>query len=329
MKMKQVETARSKSVVLTIENPMYDYSILIEHFRKAGISAVWKQPLSNQPEAVIERVKGFDAVLAGGDRFNREVLEAISATVKIIARFGVGYDRIDIHAARQLGIVVTNTPGRMSSPVAEMTVLMMVCLSRGLCRFNEKVKNGEWWQNYIGSQLERKTVGLVGFGQIAQKTAVYLRGFSCKILAFDNQPNQQRAAELEVEFAPLDTIAREADFLSIHVPLSQETKYMIDAHIFSLMKSSAYLINTSRGSVVKEKDLIEALSQKKIAGAALDVLETEPVLPGNPLLQFDNVILTPHIAAITQETLESAGICAADNIIAFFQGRTPENVVSG
>jgi D-3-phosphoglycerate dehydrogenase len=315
-------------VVITIENPEFDYSILVEYLKRNNCYVEWRPFLVNDTKSTIERIKNFDAVLAGGDFFCKEVLQKISNTVKIIARFGTGYDKIDMEAATKLGIAVTNTPGRMSSSVAEMALLLMLCVSRRICKFNYKVKKGDWWQKYVGTQTEGKTVGLVGFGQIAQKLAKYLQGFSCNIIAYDKYFDQSKAKKLSVECSTINQIFEKSDYVSIHVPLTQETKDLINYKLLSSMKPSAYLINTSRGGIVNEKDLVKALQENKIAGAGLDVLEKEPVECENPLLQMDNVIISPHIAAITKETFKAAGICAAENIITIFDGKTPPNILN-
>lgn len=317
-----------KKVAITIENPEFDYSILVDYFNKNGYYAEWRPFVVNNMKNVIERVKGFDAVLAGGDPFPKEALEKISSTVKIIARFGTGYNKIDMEAATKLGIAVTNTPGRMSSSVAEMALLLMLCISRRICKFNYKVKKGNWWQKYIGTQIEGKTIGLVGFGQIAQKLAKYLQGFSCNIIAYDKYFDQSTAKKLSVEYSTINQIFEKSDYVSIHVPLTHETTDLINYKLISSMKPSAYLINTSRGGVVNEKDLVMALQENKVAGAGLDVLKKEPVERDNPLLQMDNVIISPHIAAITKETFKAAGICAAENIITIFKGKTPPNILN-
>jgi D-3-phosphoglycerate dehydrogenase len=315
-------------VVITMETHGYDYGMIREYLKQHGYLVDWRPVETKKPVEVLENITGYDAVIAGGDCMNRDVLMKLADTVKIIARYGIGVDTIDIDSATELGIAVTNTPGKMSAGVAETALVLMIAAARRLCVFDRKIRAGEWYQMYVGTQLEDKTVGLIGFGQISQKLARYLQGFSCEVLAYDQYFDEAAARELSVKKSNLEEIAGKSDFVSIHLPLTDETSGMIAKEFFTKMKPTAYLINTSRGAILREADLIMALQQKKIAGAGLDVFEQEPVAANNPLLTMDNVVLTPHIASTTMEAVENVGKCAADNIIAYFEGRVPPNILN-
>jgi D-3-phosphoglycerate dehydrogenase len=315
-------------VVITMETHGYDYGMIREYLKQHGYLVDWRPVETKKPVEVLENITGYDAVIAGGDCMNRDVLMKLADTVKIIARYGIGVDTIDIDSATELGIAVTNTPGKMSAGVAETALVLMIAAARRLCVFDRKIRAGEWYQMYVGTQLEDKTVGLIGFGQISRKLARYLQGFSCEVLAYDQYFDEAAARELSVKKSNLEEIAGKSDFVSIHLPLTDETSGMIAKEFFTKMKPTAYLINTSRGAILREADLIMALQQKKIAGAGLDVFEQEPVAANNPLLTMDNVVLTPHIASTTMEAVENVGKCAADNIIAYFEGRVPPNILN-
>jgi len=318
----------NKNLLITLEDKGYNYSSIFEYMADKGFVLHW-EPLSQpKPEELIEKAKGFAAVIAGLEKWNREVLQALKDTLKIIARYGIGYDSVDLETASTFGIAVTNTPGTMSGAVAELALGLMIDLSRKISFFDVKMKSGQWWQKYTGSQLGGKTVGIVGFGKIGKALAGYLQGFKCRIIAYDPEFDQQAANKTGVSFAELDTLARESDYISLHLPKTQKTSGLIDSGFLALMKPGAYLINTSRGGVVVEKDLVQALKNRTIAGAALDVFEVEPPDRNNPLLNLDNVILTPHIASATYEGSREAGICACDNILDYFSGRTPRNLLN-
>jgi phosphoglycerate dehydrogenase-like enzyme len=227
-----------------------------------------------------------------------------------------------------LGIAVTNTPGKNASAVAELALTLLLDVTRGISFQERSIRKGGWSTGYIGRSLEGKTVGIVGFGHIGQKMAQYLQGFRCRILAYDVYPDQEAAASLHTELCTLDDIAKQSDFISIHVPLTSQTRGLIDRSYIHKMKNEAYLINTSRGPVIKETDLIEALQEGRIAGAGLDVFEIEPLKPDNPLMKMNNVVLSPHVASATFESIDEVGLCVAENIIALYDGTVPPHVVN-
>ena len=274
-----------------------------------------------------EDLKSYDIIVSNGEKYGPEVMDYLSG-LKMISRCGIGYEEIDLEAAAQRGIAVTNCAGTMASGVAETALLLMLNLCRRFHEQDANVKAGKWQNGYLGAQLEGKTVGLAGFGSISQKLAQYLGGFSCKILAYDLNFNEDAAKRLNVTKATLDEIAAQSDFVSLHVPSTPMTKGMFNKDFFSKMKPTAYLVNTARGAVVKESDLVDALRSGAIAGAGLDVFEVEPTTPDNPLLKMDNVMLLPHIASATYESVMEASIRSLDNVIEFIEGKTVARILN-
>lgn len=268
-----------------------------------------------------EDLNGYDIIISNGDKYNKDTIKYLSDHLKMISRCGIGYDEIDIAAATEFGIPVTNCAGTMTGGVAEAALLLILNLSRRFHIHNADIKSGKWSNGFVGHQLEGKTIGLAGFGAISRKLAKYLQGFSCQVLAYDKYFNKEAAKTLDIIQASLEEIAEKSDFISVHVPSNNETKGMFDEKFFSLMKPTAYFINTARGAVVNEKDLIKALQDGTIAGAGLDVFEKEPVEADSPLLRMDNVFLTPHVASSTYESFTEAGLRACENAIAFMEGK--------
>lgn len=274
----------------------------LDYCRAQGIDIVDVDLQKNDELGNIEKLRGFDGVIAMSEPYTPRVLEALKDDLKLILRHGVGYDAVDTVYAAKLGICCCNTPGAMSTGVAETAISMMLELSRKFYERNAKMSEGLWHKGTKTHQFEGSTIGLVGFGNIAQCLARYLSGFTgCKILAYDIRYNEEALEKYNVQKASLDQIARESDFVSVHVPLIPATAKIINAEFLAKMKPSAYLINTSRGGTVDEQALIQALKDGVIAGAALDVFEKEPVDPKNELLYMDNVFKTPHIATNTHE----------------------------
>lgn len=297
----------------------YEYPEIMDYIRSLGFEAVFRPDLTLDPKDVVPRLKDVDAVLAGGDWFTAENLEQLP-NIKMIARFGVGYDKVDLKKATEMGIPVTNTPG-MLGHVAELVLGMILALNRGIVICDRAVRNGVWFPDFYGRDLEGKKVGLIGFGAIAQKVARLLAGFDCEILAYDLYFNDKAAEQLNVKQADLETIITECDVVSLHVPLTDVTRGMVNAEFLKKMKKSAILINTARGAVVDENALYHALKNKEIRGAATDVYAHEPASKDNPLFTLDNIIATPHVAAMTLEGNFRMGKAAADELAAFNEGR--------
>ena len=279
--------------------------------------------------------KGYHAVLSLlTDRVDDEVLEAAGPECRIFANYAVGYDNIDVHAAEKRNILITNTPGVLTETVAEHTFTLMLAISHRVAEADRFTRAGKYvgWapKLLLGNDLSHKTIGIVGLGRIGSRVAHHaVAGFDCKVIYHDMARNDAFEKETNAEFKnTLEELLKEADYVSIHVPLLPETKHLINKERLSLMKKSAYLINTSRGPVIDEEALVLALKDKVIKGAAIDVFEDEPKLKLG-LTELDNVILTPHIASGTEETRSKMAEMAADNIIAVLKGQVPPQLVAG
>jgi len=269
-----------------------------------------------------ELLPGMDGFIAGLDAIDAKALQAADR-LKVIARYGVGYDNVDLAAARARGIVVTNTPGANSVSVAELALALMLALARQLPEAVSAVHAGNW-PRLSGISLEHKTVGILGFGAIGKQLARRLRGFDCRILAFDPYADRAFAAENNVELVERDEVVRNADFLSLHLPLLPETRGLVNAEFLSRMKKGAYLINTSRGEVVDETALFTALDSGHLRGAGLDAFAQEPPDPANPLLKLPQVIATPHLGAQTDGATSNMGWLALQDCLAVLKGEEPK-----
>ncbi|MEK7646977.1 MAG: D-glycerate dehydrogenase [Patescibacteria group bacterium] len=275
----------------------------------------------------------YDAVLCLlTDKIDAEIFDAAGPQCKIFANYAVGFDNIDLAAARAKNIMISNTPGVLTDTVAEHTFALMLAISHRIAEADKFTKAGKYtgWapELLLGTDLSHKTIGIVGLGRIGSRVAHHaVGGFDARVIYYDVKRNEAFEKEFGAEFKEnLDDLLCEADFVSLHVPLLPATKHLINAERLKLMKPLAYLINTSRGPVVDEAALVSALQNKTIKGAALDVFENEPKLaPG--LTELDNVIITPHIASATEETRSKMSEMAADNIIAALSGNVPPNLV--
>ena len=276
----------------------------------------------------------YDAVLCDlDDKIDAEVLDAARAGgIKIFANYAVGFDNVDLKAAQERGVMVTNTPGVLTDTVAEHAFTLLLALAHRVAEADRFTRAGKYkgWEPmlFLGTDVAKKVLGIVGLGRIGSRVAHHAaRGFDMKVLYHDTKRNDAFEQASGAEFREnADDIFREADFISIHVPLLPMTHHLVDARRLALMKKTSYLINTSRGPVVDEQALVEALRGRIIRGAALDVFEHEPALtPG--LAELENVILTPHIASATEETRQAMSELAAKNIIEALEGRTPPNVI--
>ncbi len=276
----------------------------------------------------------YDAVCPNPtDKVDAAVLATPGSKVRILANYGAGYEHIDIEAAKAAGIVVTNTPGAVTEPTADLAMMLMLMASRRASEGERQLRAGQWsgWRprHLVGQSLSGKLLGLVGFGRIAQATAQRAKAFGMHI----GYSTRRRATpEIEAQFGvvyypTLNALAAEADVLSMHTPGGPETRHLINAERLALMKPTAILINTSRGSVIDEAALAEALAAGRIASAGLDVFEREPVV--NPaLLALENVVLLPHLGSATIEARTRMGMQAADNLDAFFSGVEPPDRVA-
>ena len=274
---------------------------------------------------IVEDVADCDAILARTAPFPREVIEA-GKKLKVIARHGVGCDNIDIDAARERGIWITFTPEANAASVAEYTIGMIIALARYFLPGDRAVRTGAWEMRnkFPAVDLEGKTLGLAGAGRVGSMVAKKaFFGLDMKILVFDPFIREIKGVPGAKFAAGPDVIFRESDFVSLHIPATQETKGMFGKKFLDMMKPGAFLVNAARGEIVNEKELYETLKEKRIAGAALDVFDPEPPKDGNPLYGLDNVILSPHNAALTREAMTRMAVGAAMGIDDVLSGRQP------
>ncbi|HEX7555792.1 MAG TPA: phosphoglycerate dehydrogenase, partial [Leptolinea sp.] len=245
------------------------------------------RPLTS--DEVRKMVSNCDAYIAGLDTIDRFALET-ATKLKVIARYGVGVDNVDLAAASEKGIIVTNTPGANSVSVAELTIALILSLVRNIPEAAFATRKGEW-PRQNGITLEGKCVGLIGFGAIGKAVGRRLKAFDMRVIAYDLFPDKDFASKYDIEIASLDQTLKDSDFISLHLPLLPETREFVNASFFGKMKKDSYLINTSRGELINESDLNTAMEQGHLNGAALDVFSKEPPGVDNPLLQQQNVIV--------------------------------------
>ncbi len=287
------------------------------------------------PSGLQDALRSADALLCTvTDRLSAEVLGVQPLRAKILANFGVGFNHIDLDAAKAQGLTVTNTPDVLTDDTADDAVMLMLMVARRAGEGERHVRSGAWtgWRptHMLGARVGGKTLGLVGMGRIAKAVARRAHhGFGMRVIYHDPYPPPSAvAAELGAEpRAGVDDVVREADFVSLHCPATPETRHLIDARRLALMKPTAFLINTARGDVVDEAALVAALTAGRIAGAALDVYEGEPQVTAE-LLTMENVVLLPHLGSATQETRAAMGFRALENLRTFFAGAPPRDRVA-
>ena len=276
-----------------------------------------------------EKLLNYEAIISSGETFSKETIEYLLPSLKVISRHGIGTDEIDKAFATQNGVAVCNAAGTLSSCVAECALALFLNTLHGYVSLDTDVREGRWNANdKFTSELRGKTVGFLGFGGIAQELAKFIKVFDCEIIACDPNFNDNIAKILEVKRANLDEICEKSDIVSIHVPLTEETNGLVDMAFMNKMKSTAILINTSRGAVVNESDLYKALDSGVIAAAGLDVFEKEPIDINNPILKLKNVTLLPHVASHTYGSQLNAGLMACRNAIAILENKQPESLLN-
>jgi D-3-phosphoglycerate dehydrogenase len=279
-------------------------------------------------EELLEVIKDFDAIIVRSrTKVTREVIEA-STKLKIIARAGVGVDNVDVQAATERGVMVINAPESTSITVAEHTMGLILALSRKIAIADSSVKEGKWEKSrFMGIELNGKTLGVIGMGRIGSQVVTRSKAFGMETIVYDPYITEKTALELGVTVVDLETLIKTSDVMTIHVPLTNETKHLIAKEQLDMMKENAFIVNCARGGIINEDDLYDALSANRIRGAGLDVFENEPP-KDSPLLGLDNVVLTPHIAASTSEAQRDAAIIVANEIKKVFKGQSPNNVIN-
>lgn len=295
-----------------------------EEFSRMGAEVTLAQV--KKKEEVIQACKDADGLINQYTLLTREVLENLPRC-RVISRYGVGVDSIDLQAATDLGIIVANVPDYCVEEVANHTIALILTLSRKTAFFDRKVKSNQW-DFRLGIPIYRmkgRTLGLIGCGRIGMEVAKKMSSFGIKVIVFD--PYLQKTEEW-IELKDLDAVLKESDMISIHCPLNESTRHLIGEKEFRKMEKRPFLINTSRGAIIDEKALIQALKEGLISGAGLDVLEKEPPDPTNPLLTMENVILTPHVSFYSVESISELKRRTAENVVSVLQGKWPRSVVN-
>ena len=310
----------SKPVVLLYE-PIHEKALALLK-EKAEV----RMAQSLDPAWLLSAVSDVDGIIIRANgKVTREMMAA-APRLKVVGRHGVGVEAIDRQAAAEMGITVVNTPYSNDESVAEQCMGMIVVLAKRLTEADRAIRAGDWDSRYrlIGAEVQGKTLGLIGFGKIGQRLAAMAHfGFDMRIVYHDILAYPEAEARLGARRLPLPEVLAQSDFVSLHTPLVPETKGMINEAALRSMKRSAYLINTARGPVVDQAALIWALQEGWITGAGLDVYDPEPLPKDNPLLKMDNVVLSPHMAAHTDEALLRMAMVVTD-VLAVFEGRQPE-----
>jgi D-3-phosphoglycerate dehydrogenase len=282
-------------------------------------------------------IEASNAVVIASEyvRITPQIMDAASR-LKAISVWGVGFDHVDVKAASDRGIFVTNCRGANSESVAEHTVSMILAVSRKTLALDKFVRSGQWKtqqetgleSKFIPRDLFKKTIGIIGFGEVGSRVARIAKGFDMRILAYDPYADPNRLEEYGAESVPLENLLKMSDFVTIHTVLSSKTRGMIGEEQIGLMKATAIIVNASRGAVVDQKALIDALEEKSIGGAGLDVFAKEPIDKDNILFRFNNVILSPHVAGGSQEALDATSLVLAEEIVRVIRNQIPHNLVN-
>src|SRR5262245_4846423 len=296
--------------------------------REGGFDIAFS-PRPNQllEDELLSLLPGVEATIAGSEPYTRRVLQA-HPQLRVIARAGVGYDAVDVQAATERGVAVTITPGTNQESVAEHTFALILALAKNLISQHDGTRKGEW-PRQANLPLRGRTLGIAGLGRIGKAVAVRGAGFGMPLLAYEPFPDQAFCAKYSVKLTTLDRLFADSDYLSIHVPLSPESRHLVNRKTLALMKPTAYVINTARGGLVCEPDLLEALRRGRIAGAGLDVFEDEPPPKDHPFFALPNVVLTPHTAGMDLQSRDEMAASSARSIVALKHGEWPgEQVVN-
>ena len=276
---------------------------------------------------VAPNADGF--ITRGSIKVTREIM-ASSPRLKAVGVHGIGCDHVDLKAARELGKVVLNTPTALTETVAEMAIALMLSMTRRIVSADKAVRAGEWSRKYgdlKGIEVMGKTVGLIGLGKIGTATARRLKPFGVDLVYYSRTRKEDVEEELGMEWMSLEQLLRRSDIISLHVPHSPETYHMLSSAEFEMMKDGVYIVNSARGKIIDQAVLVEALKSGKVAGAALDVFEVEPLPQGDPLASMDNVILAPHLGASSQEAMWRMATQVADGVFKVMNGERPDHPV--
>jgi len=307
----------------------------LEIFKQKGYEVIlneFDRPITE--EELVSGVKGVDGLLSLlTEKIDGDLMDLSGPGLKVISNYAVGFDNINIDDATKRGIVVTNTPcNEVNEAVAEHTWALILSLARRIVEADESVRRGSYsgWDpgTFLGTSLKGKTLGIVGLGRIGSMVAKRAKGYEMNLLYTQRKKNESLEQELDIKFETFDKLLTKSDFVTLHVPLSNETRGMINKESLSKMKKGSYIVNTARGGIVREDDLVEALREGNLKGAALDVFENEPNVHPE-LIGMENVVLTPHIASATRKVRDIMCNMAFDAIIQVLEGKKPDNIVNG
>jgi glyoxylate reductase len=327
--MEMFALSKKPKVYVTREMPERGLRILKERFE----AEVWPDYTPPTKKTIIEKAAKVEALATLlSDKIDAEVFDA-APNLKIVAQMAVGFDNIDVTEATKRGIYVTNTPGVLTETTADFAWTLLMATARRVVEADKYVRTGKWkvgWHPMMmqGRDIYGATIGIVGLGRIGCAIAKRAKGFDMKVLYHDIIRRPDFEKEYNIQFTQLDTLFQKADFVTINAPLTKETYHLVNEEKLRMMKKTAYLINNARGPIVDEKALYKALKEGWIAGAALDVFEQEPTPVTNPLLKLDNVVVAPHISSASYETRSRMAEMVAENLVAFFEGKTPPNLVN-
>lgn len=299
----------------------------IEILKASGMEVLVKTGMP--PEELVREIEDCDGlIIRSGTKVTEKIIHA-AKRLKVVGRAGSGLDNVDLPTATKKGIVVMNTPGGNNVTTAEHTITLLLAMARRVPQATASIRSGKWEKNkFSGIELYNKTIGVIGIGQIGSYVAKLAQGLMMRVIGYDPFLSQENAKNLGIELVSLEEIYRRSDIITLHVPMTKDTKYLICAETFAQMKDGVRIINCARGGIVHEKDLYEALVSKKVAAAALDVFEKEPIDPQNPLLTLDNVIFTPHIGASTTEAQENVALAVAEQVVDYLVKGIIRNAVN-
>ena len=324
--MKTASQNSAPSVLITPRTFARDDSRPLDILLEAGCQTV-RNPhgrvLTEQELAAL--LPGTAGLIVGIDPVSAAVLQAADR-LRVISKYGVGTDNIDLAAATRKGIIVVNAAGSNSSAVAELAFGLMLDVARQISAADRRIRQGRW-ESHRGTELWRKTLGIVGTGRTGRELALRARGFEMRLLCCDTVEDENWARQAGACYAPLEEVLAKADFLSLHIPLTKATRHLISGPELARMQPHAILINTARGETVEEKALVQALTEGRLAGAGLDVWETDPPV-NTALARLDNTVLTSHIGAHTREATAAMGELAALNLVSALSGRLPDSTVN-
>ena len=293
---------------------------------------VWQDELPPPRAVILEKIKGLDGILSLlTDKMDAEVMDA-APNLKVISNYAVGFDNVDVPAATQRGILVCNTPGVLTETTADLAWTLLMAGARRIVEGDSYARAGKWktWgpMLLLGQDVHHSTIGIIGMGRIGYEMAKRAKGFSMRILYHDPIRRPEFEEELGMEYVPMDELLAQSDFITLHCLLNEQTRHLIGKAQFAKMKPTAVLVNSSRGPVVDQQALYEALAARQIAHAALDVTDPEPPVPDDPILQLDNITVVPHIASASIATRTKMATMAAENLIAALSGQRPTNPVN-